>query len=60
MKKKYTTPTLNIILMPSLQILTASIYTYTHRCSPSCRFWHFCRDRDVTGLKECSDFKFII
>ena len=55
MKKKYTTPTLDIVLVSSLQMLAAS--SYIHRCSPSCRFWHICRDRDETGWKECSDFK---
>jgi len=58
MKKKYTTPTLDIVLVSSLQMLAAS--SYIHRCSPSCRFWHICRDRDETGWKECSDFKFKI
>lgn len=59
MKKKYTTPTLDIVLVSSLQMLAASSQSsYIHRCSPFCRFWHICRDRDETGGKECSDFKF--
>lgn len=56
MKKKYTTPTLDVVLVSSLQMLAAS--SYIHYCSPSCRLWHICRDRNITVGKECSDFKF--
>lgn len=61
MSKQYVTPTTNTVNIGVQPILTGSTITgtgstITRTCSNTCKYWHFCRDRDTAFF--CKDKKY--